>query len=102
VYLVQIFLPLRDSAGRRIAKTKFGETKDLLTRRFGGLTAFTRAPAEGLWKPAGKKLERDQIVIFEVMVKRLNKKWWQGYRRELEAGFGQKKILILCQKITTV
>ena len=62
--------------------------------RFGGATAFTREPAEGLWKEAGEAIQRDDIVIIEVMVEEIDEQWWRDYRTRLEEDFSQEHILI--------
>jgi len=59
MWLVQIFLPLEADTGGA-----FCNVKEELTKRFGGLTAYNRAPAEGLWRNGNKK-EKDEIVIVE-------------------------------------
>ena len=64
-----------------------------LADRFGGATAFTRSPAEGLWKEADD-VEHDRMVIVEVMVEEIDKPWWSAYRSRLEQEFQQKEILI--------
>ena len=48
MYLIQILLPLNDNQGRPVARELFRDVGSELTGRFGGLTAHTRAPAEGL------------------------------------------------------
>ncbi len=48
MHLVQILLPLYDKRGRRIARSRFRKTAAELAREFGGVTAYSRAPAEGL------------------------------------------------------
>jgi hypothetical protein len=47
-----------------------------LTERFGGLTAHTRAPAEGLWKEDSSGTSRNEILIYEVMAEDLYDGWW--------------------------
>ena len=63
---------------------------------FGGLTAYTRAPAEGLWN-SGSTVKRDDIVVVEVMVDSLDRTWWKDYRRELEQEFCQDEIVLRAQ-----
>ncbi len=36
-----------------------------LIERFGGVTAFVRAPAVGLWKENAEDINRDEVVMFE-------------------------------------
>lgn len=67
-----------------------------LTQAFGGLTAFTRAPAEGLWDTGGA-VKCDDIVVVEVMTDTLDRSWWHEYRIELEKLFGQDEMIIRAQ-----
>ena len=91
--LIEIFLPLSDNSGRKIARSALAGTRRELIERFGGLTAYSRSPARGFWKDDGK-VARDEIVVFEVMSKRLDRGWWRNYRRNLETRFRQKEIVI--------
>ena len=91
--LVQILIPLYDERGRRFAASLFDLTCAELTEKFGGLTVYSRAPAKGFWKKR-TKIDRDDIVVFEVMCQRLNAKWWKRYRRELEKRFQQEELVI--------
>ena len=93
MFLVELFLPLARGDGSPIA---FGEIEGIvagMADRFGGATAFTRSPAEGLWKETDD-IERDRIVIIEVMVDEIDPAWWSVYRLRLEGEFQQKEILI--------
>lgn len=60
---------------------------------FGGVTAFTRAPASGENKEEGR-IVRDQIIILEVMSEEIDYGWWKQYRESLEAIFDQDEIVI--------
>jgi hypothetical protein len=71
---------------------------DGLADRFGGLTAFTRAPAEGVWVE-GAKAKHDEMIIVEVMTDTLDRPFWQSYRAELQARFRQELIVIRAQQI---
>ncbi|HEX8164740.1 MAG TPA: hypothetical protein VF601_03010 [Beijerinckiaceae bacterium] len=101
MHLVQILLPLYDNEGRRFPQEPYRRVRTELAERFGGLTAFTRAPAEGLWTDGGET-SRDEIVTFEVMVDDLDRDWWQVYRRELEARFRQDVIVVRAQAIEQI
>lgn len=94
MYSIEILLPIFDNGGRRIAKRHFRDTATELTQRFGGLTAHTRAPVEGLWSK-GARAKRDVMVIYEVNSPRLDRRWWRGYRRTLERRFRQEEIQII-------
>ncbi len=97
--LIQILLPLYDNDGRPFNEELFGRVRRELTERFGGLTAFTRAPAQGLWKDEGET-RHDEIVVFEVMVDELDAAWWESYREALEQEFRQDTIVIRAQPVT--
>lgn len=93
MHLVQILLPLYDNAGVALPRETFHAVRDELTQRFGGLTAYTRAPAEGLWAEAGATT-RDDIVVYEVMTYVLDRAWWGEYRTTLERRFRQQAIVV--------
>lgn len=93
MHLVQILLPLADNAGRRFAAEAFGRVRAELSEKFGGITSFTRAPAEGMWKEGGHT-NRDDIVVFEVMTRDLDHGWWERYRAALEQRFDQEAIVV--------
>lgn len=97
MHLIQILLPLYDNSGASLPHELFGTLRQELTRAFGGLTAFTRAPAEGLWRDEGGTT-RDDVVIFEVMTERLDEAWWRSYRSELERRFRQDTVVIRAQE----
>lgn len=49
MFLIQILLPLYDNRNQRLPAALHTGTRDELVARFGGITAYTRAPVEGLW-----------------------------------------------------
>lgn len=91
--LVQIFLPLYDNNGRRFPAAFYARERERLVERFGGLTAHMRSPVRGLWKDGPRK-KRDDLVIFEVMIRRVDRKWWNEYRYRLQKRFNQKELLV--------
>jgi hypothetical protein len=95
-YLVQILLPVYDNGGNHFPTDHYNNIRIKLTELFGGLTAYTRAPAEGLWNSGGT-IKRDDIVVVEVMAQSLDRPFWAGYRRELEELFYQDEIIIRAQ-----
>jgi hypothetical protein len=99
MHVIEIFLPLYDNEGRRLGRELYARVRKELVERFGGLTAFSRSPAEGLWVEDGKE-SRDDIVIFEVMTDELDRGWWSQYRRQLEQRFSQDVILIRASEVT--
>ena len=98
-YCVEILLPLAGEDGRPHPGAAFEALKARLVDRFGGMTAFTRSPAEGLWDGPGQGVDRDRIVIFEVMAAEIDAAWWSGLRRELERDFRQQEVVIRAHEI---
>lgn len=98
MHLVQILLPLSDNAGRRFEGGDYGKVRAELAQRFGGITSFTRAPAEGMWKEGGHT-SHDDIVVFEIMARELDQSWWEKYRAELEQRFRQETIVVRAIKV---
>ena len=94
--LVQIFLPRYDNQGHRFPAALYARERDRLVERFGGLTAYTQNRAHGLWKDNGRT-RRDVIIIFEVLLRRVDRKWWMAYRHRLQKRFRQKELLIRVQ-----
>lgn len=94
MHVVEIFLPLRRKDGSDQARELFGSVRRELLDSFGGMTAFTRSPAEGLWESGEGDVERDSIVIFEVMADEVDRGWWSDFRAKLERLFEQDEILI--------
>jgi hypothetical protein len=93
MYLIEILLPLADNEGHPFPAAKFAAVREELLHRFGGATAFTRTPAEGLFHKNGTTVH-DDIVVFEVMVESLDRAFWQSYRAQLEQSFKQDEIVI--------
>jgi len=98
-HLVQLLLPLYDNSGTPIDGVRFREVRDELTARFGGLTVYSRAPAVGLWKEEEGRTAHDDIVVYEVMVRDLDVRWWGDYRRALEKRFAQETLVVRAQTL---
>jgi hypothetical protein len=94
-----LLLPLYDNSGRAFPAAQYTTIRDELTERFGGLTAYSRAPAQGLWNDAGGPTRRDDIVVYEVMTDTLDREWWREYRRALEQRFEQDELVIRSQSV---
>jgi hypothetical protein len=100
MHLIQLLLPLRDNNQQNFPAAYFDQVRHDLTQRFGGVTAFLRAPALGVWKEADDDVNRDEVVMFEVMCAELDRAWWAGYREELEQRFRQDEVLIWASEVT--
>ena len=94
MYMVQMLLPVYDNEGRRFGAGDFDRVRDELAEKFGGVTAFRLAPAEGVWRDDGGEPVRDRVVIFEVMCERLDRGWWASYRTELARRFRQEELVV--------
>jgi hypothetical protein len=96
-HLVQILLPLTRPDGTNFPAGLHEAVAKELADRFGGLTAYSRAPAKGLWKERPGKVERDDIVVYEVMTDDLDETWWTRYRATLERRFEQDELVVRVQ-----
>lgn len=92
--LVQLFLPLRDDQRKAFPRSDFDRVRKELTDRFGGVTAFARAPAVGLWEDEDGDVQQDDVVLFEVMADHIDREWWRTYGDQLKLRFRQEEILI--------
>lgn len=99
MYLVQMLLPLYDNEGRRFPRIDYDRVRDELTEQFGGITAYVRSPAEGLWKESHSSTIHDEIVIFEVMSRHLDHEWWRAYREELSVRFRQDLLIVRVSEV---
>ena len=94
MHLIQILLPVYGNDGEELLQEAYQRIRDDLVQRFGGLTAFTQAPAEGLWTPGGSQTHRDDIVLIEVMVDELDTAWWSAYREKLQRELKQHSLVV--------
>jgi hypothetical protein len=93
MHLVQIILPLYANSGERLRRELFDDVKRELVQQFGGVTAYTRSPAEGIWDD-GRGAQRDDVLLYEVMAASLDRDWWARYRKELQSRFEQQDLVI--------
>ena len=99
MYQVRLLLPLFDNEGHAFARAEFDRVREELAERFGGVTAHSRAPAEGVWKDEEGSVTRDRVVAFEVLAGSLDRAWWAGYRAKLAARFRQDEVLITATSV---
>jgi hypothetical protein len=89
-HLVQVLLPTQTRERSPVLPEQFARVRVELTEQFGGVTAYSRSPATGLWKrDDGDGIERDQVIMIEVVVEVFDREWWTRYREQLETRFGQ-------------
>jgi hypothetical protein len=94
MHLIQILLPLYDNSGTPFPQRDYSHVRDELAAHFGGITAYLRSPAEGLWRETPSMTIRDEIVIYEVMAEKLDRDWWRAYREELARRFRQDMLIV--------
>ena len=102
MYLVEIFLPQHDNEGREFRSALFSKVREELLERFGGMTAFTRVPVEGLWNTPQAGRIHDAIIIYEVMMQQLDRPWWESYKAELERRFAHDEMVIRVSRIDVI
>ncbi len=99
MHLVQILLPHYDSKGRHFSPALYRTVEAELAEKFGGVTFYSRSAAEGTWKDARGSEHRDDIVVVEVMVGRLDRKWWARFRSQVATRFRQKELVVRASSI---
>ena len=99
MFLIQLLLPVRNDAGEPFPRHYYDTLARELTERFGGVTAYTRAPASGLWEERSGEKVRDDLVIYEVMADALDENWWAAFRKRLEVQFQQQEVVIRAHEI---
>lgn len=99
MHLVQILLPLYTPNHTPFPKVYFIELKKELSETFGGLTAYNRSPADGMWKDEHEQTIREDIIVYEIMVDDLEKLWWKNFKKELVKKFQQQEIIIRASNI---
>lgn len=92
--LVQLLLPVRDNEGTPFPAEWFDDIRHALTERFGGITAYARAPAHGTFAGESGQVISDDIVVFEVMCDALDRGFWAQYRADLTVRFAQEELVI--------
>lgn len=94
-HLMQLCLPLRDNAGTPFPSAIFSAVRAELTEALGGVTAYRRAPAIGLWEEDGDEIQGDDLVLFEMMVESLDRPWWKDHPAGLARRFRQEVVRAL-------
>ena len=90
MYLIQLLLPLHDNEKRPIPAEHFNRLRTDLTQRFGGVTAFVRAPAKGLWEE-DEEINSDDDVVFEIIAENFAKDWWRDIEFSCNTSLNRKK-----------
>src|SRR3954449_8467495 len=92
VYLIQLLLPASVRPDGAAPSDPVTQTRRELTDAFGGLTAYLRTPALGVWtSPEGGRAQ-DDVVMVEVVAERFDRAWWADYAQRLARRFRQEAI----------
>jgi hypothetical protein len=91
-YLIQILLPRTGANNEPIDDSLFAETRRELVDEFGGITAYTRAPAQGAWTSPEGRVEQDDVVMVEVVAEAFDRQWWRAFAATLEIRFAQESL----------
>jgi hypothetical protein len=93
MFLIQILLPLTGSTAQRTrSRAAFDETRRELVEAFGGITAYSQAPAEGVWTAADGGRALDTVIMVEVVTRAFDRAWWRDYTATLARRFDQETI----------
>jgi hypothetical protein len=96
VHLVQILLPIAGNDGRAFPDDLLRGIQKELCDRFGGLTAYNRTPAEGIWRGSGWHRKED-IIVVEVMDDDFDRAWWENFRKRTERLLQQEELVVRAQ-----
>src|SRR5687767_9556725 len=92
--LIQLLLPLYDNEGNVFSRALFDDVRRRLTDTFGGVTAYVRSPAKGLWKEDDGTVVQDDVVMYEVMAEQVDHSWWATYKASLLVAFAQDELVV--------
>lgn len=89
--LIQLLLPT-GPAGATDGDGAVGQTRRELVERFGGVTAYLRTPAQGVWTSPEGGRAHDEVVMVEVVADTFDRAWWREYAGRLARRFAQQTI----------
>lgn len=92
--LIQLLLPRYDNKNREFPQRLYNAVNKKLIKEFGGVTAYTQSPAIGLWRSKNDDLEKDTVIVYEVMTSKIDRSFWKKYKFKLAQKFGQEAITI--------
>lgn len=98
----EIFIPLQDQDGKDFPEKYYNALRKLLLEKFGGVTVYHRSPVTGIWDSSDSGVDKDKLVIFEVMAVTGDDEFWNKLKRDLEKQFQQSEILIRSARINTL
>jgi hypothetical protein len=91
--MIQMLLPQADPDGEPLGAA-VATTRAELVEKFGGITAYLRSAALGHWINPEGRVERDEVVMVEVIAESFDRSWWRDYQNVLEERFHQREIMV--------
>ena len=101
-FLMQLVLPTHNNAGEAFADQIWEDLKTRLVDKFGGVTAFRRSPAQGVWSPTPDRRASEDVFMVEVMTDALDVAWWAALQQEFEASLDQEHIIIRAIQVAEI
>lgn len=89
--MIQLLLPALGPDGEPLDEQVAVTRRELLAK-FQGLTAYLRSPAVGAWTNPEGNVERDQVVMVEVVTDEFDRDWWRQYQVTVADRFAQREI----------
>lgn len=97
MYLIQLLLPATVPPGSP-SDDPFARTRTEIVAAFGGVTAYSRSAAKGIWQsPTGE--QEDDVVMVEVVAAAFDRAWWGPYAKVLARRFAQEVIHVRAMRI---
>lgn len=100
--MIRLFLPIYDKDGMKFPDHYYTTLHKKLSKKFGGLTVYTRSIAKGFWKAKAKVTIKENVLIHEVMAANVDKLFWQKIKSSMMKKFAQRDLLITSSKISRI
>ena len=97
--LIEILLPVSDKEGRPFTAGLYQSLRDELTERYRGVTAFTRAPAEGETK-AGRKADVKNLTDATYQASFTDEQMFKQIKEGLKDKNGKEKMKAFADKVS--
>ena len=89
MYLIEILLPLCDNDGHPFAQ----DLSNRARRAYGTYDGVTAPPGRLPNETKAARIQ-DDIIVYEVMMEKVNRDGWKQYRVSLERTFRQEEIVV--------
>ena len=91
--ITQVFLPMRDSLGRRFGAGRYEGFHARMMRRFTGWTR--KGMAQGAWLSGAGEFCADEHWVHEIVHRGRHRRFWQAEKERLKVEFEQDEIWII-------